>query len=257
MSYESETELRVIQLLSFASQITYYQEQPLAISYEYDGRQRTYYPDLLAATADGSCILIEVKPVYEMAMAINIAKYRATADFCRLRGWGLVATDGSRTRRLLEQQAVDPRLENALSLALAAGHELSWPQIRAAAGVLPMGSLDLAALILSRSGSGVPARSGCEGAHLRTERGPGRHRPRRPQRGPGIAPSKVSPGPSSCPRRRTSRLPALPREAGAVRNLPTGAFPGPSQGLEGAAGRPLECRMTTRRRETSMWGCPP
>ncbi|MGX1729904.1 TnsA endonuclease N-terminal domain-containing protein, partial [Streptomyces diastaticus] len=150
VSYESETELRVIQLLSFASQITYYQEQPLAIGYEYEGRQRTYYPDLLAATADGSCVLIEVKPVYEMAMAINVAKYRATADFCRRRGWGLVVTDGYRTRRLLEHQAVDPRLEDALSLALAAGHELSWPQIRAAVGVLPMGSLDLAALILSR-----------------------------------------------------------------------------------------------------------
>ncbi|MFD7856155.1 TnsA endonuclease N-terminal domain-containing protein [Streptomyces microflavus] len=150
VSYESETELRVIQLLSFASQITYYQEQPLAISYEYEGRQRTYYPDLLAATTDGSCVLIEVKPVYEMAMAINVAKYRAAADFCRVRGWGLVATDGYRTRRLLEHQAVDPGLEDALALALAAGHELSWPQIRAAAGVLPMGSLDLAALILSR-----------------------------------------------------------------------------------------------------------
>ncbi|WP_311316986.1 MULTISPECIES: TnsA endonuclease N-terminal domain-containing protein [unclassified Streptomyces] len=114
------------------------------------GRQRTYYPDLLAATADGSCVLIEVKPVYEMAMAINVAKYRATADFCRRRGWGLVATDGYRARRLLEHQVVDPRLEDALALALGAGHELSWPQIRAAAGVLPMGSLDLAALILSR-----------------------------------------------------------------------------------------------------------
>ncbi|MFD4257599.1 TnsA endonuclease N-terminal domain-containing protein [Streptomyces sp. NPDC058534] len=150
VSYESETELQVIQLLSFASQVTYYQEQPLAISYVYEGRQRTYYPDLLAATADGGCILIEVKPVYEMAMAINAAKYRAAAEFCRRRGWGLVATDGYRTRRLLEHREVDPRLDAALSLALAAGQELSWPQVRAATGVLPLGSLDLAALILRR-----------------------------------------------------------------------------------------------------------
>lgn len=123
---------------------------PRVISYECEGRQRTYYPDLLAATADGSCGLIEVKPMYERAMAINVAKYRANADFCRRRGWGLVATDGYRTRRLLEHQAVDLRLEHALCRAPAAGHELSWPQIRAASGVLPMSSLDLAALILSR-----------------------------------------------------------------------------------------------------------
>ncbi|NEB09755.1 hypothetical protein G3I32_12920 [Streptomyces coelicoflavus] len=150
VSYESETERQVIQLLSFASQVTYYQEQPLAISYVYEGRQRTYYPDLLAATADGSCILIEVKPVYEMAMAINVAKYRAAADFCRRRGWGLLATDGYRTRRLLEHREVDPRLDTALSLALAAGQELSWPQVRAATGVIPLGTLDVSALVLRR-----------------------------------------------------------------------------------------------------------
>lgn len=150
VSYESETERQVIQLLSFASQVTYYQEQPLAISYLHEGRQRTYYPDLLAATADGSCILIEVKPVYEMAMAINIAKYRAAADFCRRRGWGLLATDGYRTRRLLEHREVDPRLDAALSLALAAGQELSWPQVRAATGPLPLGALDVSALVLRR-----------------------------------------------------------------------------------------------------------
>lgn len=150
VSYESETELRVIQLLSFAPQIAYYQEQPLAISYQFAGQQRTYYPDLLAATVDGRCILIEVKPVYEMAMAVNVAKYRAAVEFCRNRGWGLVATDGNRTRRLLEQRTVDPRLETTLAAALEAQGELSWPQVRAAAGSLPLDTLGLCSLILKR-----------------------------------------------------------------------------------------------------------
>jgi hypothetical protein len=150
VAYESETELRVVQLLSFAPQIAYYQEQPLAISYEFAGQQRTYYPDLLVATADGRCILIEVKPVYEMAMAVNVAKYRAAEAFCRSKGWGLVATDSKRTRRLLENRPVDPHVEAALSAALDEHAELAWPQVHAALGALPLDSLSLAALILKR-----------------------------------------------------------------------------------------------------------
>ncbi|NBE54721.1 TnsA endonuclease N-terminal domain-containing protein [Streptomyces boluensis] len=148
VSYESETELSVIQLLSFAPQIAYYQEQPFAISYEYAGRLRTYYPDLLAATEDGRCVLIEVKPVFEMAMAVNVAKYRAAVEFCRNRGWGFVATDGYRTRRVIEDRTVDPRLEARLTAALEAQGELTWPQVRAAVDALPLDALGLCSLIL-------------------------------------------------------------------------------------------------------------
>jgi hypothetical protein len=150
VAYESETELRVVQLLSFTPQIAYYQEQPLAIRYEFAGRQRTYYPDLLVATADGRCILIEVKPVYEMAMAVNVAKYRALEAFCRSRGWGLVATDSKRTRRLLENRSVDPHVEATLTAALDEHGKLTWPQVRTAVGSSPLDSLSLAALILKR-----------------------------------------------------------------------------------------------------------
>jgi len=148
VSYESQSELHVIQLLGLAPQIAYYQEQPLAIRYQFRGRQRTYFPDLLAATEDGRCILIEVKPVYEMATAVNAAKYLALEAFCRDRGWGLLATDGSRTRRLIEDRDVDPQLETVLAEALDRRGELSWPQVRAVIGILPMTALDLSALIL-------------------------------------------------------------------------------------------------------------
>ncbi|WP_030957847.1 TnsA endonuclease N-terminal domain-containing protein [Streptomyces sp. NRRL S-378] len=153
VAYESDTELRVIQLLSFAPQVAYYQEQPLAISYWFAGRQRTYYPDLLMATVDGQCILIEVKPVYEMAMAVNVAKYRAVEAFCRNRGWGLIATDGNRTLSLLENRSVDPRVDTALTAALETHGELTWPQVRAALGDLEVDSLTMSALILKRSWS--------------------------------------------------------------------------------------------------------
>ncbi|WP_406089485.1 sigma factor-like helix-turn-helix DNA-binding protein [Streptomyces sp. NBC_01013] len=185
VSYESDAELRVIQLLSFAPQIAYYQEQPLAISYEFAGQQRTYYPDLLAATVDGRCILIEVKPVYEMAMAVNVAKYRATEEFCRPRGWGLVATDGYRTRRLLEHRTVDSRLESALAAALDAQGELTWPQVVAAADSLPLDTLGLCSLILKHGWTW----------HSR----PYRLRPALPSNGPSTAKDPVVPAPHRLP----------------------------------------------------------
>ncbi|WP_055530913.1 TnsA endonuclease N-terminal domain-containing protein [Streptomyces graminilatus] len=176
VAYESETELRVVQLLSFAPQIAYYQEQPLAISYEFAGRHRTYYPDLLVATADGRCILIEVKPVYEMAMAVNVAKYRAVEAFCRSKGWGLVATDSKRTRRLLENRPVDPHVEVVLSAALDEHTELTWPQVQAALGTVPLDSLSLAALILKRgwewSIRPYRLRSGTQANHSRVPSAP-------------------------------------------------------------------------------------
>lgn len=149
VAYESDTELSVIQLLSFSTQIAYYQEQPLSVGYRYDGQQRTYYPDLLAVTTDGRCIVIEVKPQFEMATAINVVKYRALQQFCDNRGWGFVMTDnGNRTRTLLETRPVDPRLDASLSAALAHHGQLTWPQVRAAIGTTPLHWADMSALIL-------------------------------------------------------------------------------------------------------------
>ncbi|WP_158717831.1 sigma factor-like helix-turn-helix DNA-binding protein [Streptomyces sp. NRRL F-2664] len=153
VAYESDTELRAIQLLSFAPQVAYYQEQPLAVGYWFSGRQRTYYPDLLVATVDGRCVLVEVKPLYEMATAVNVAKYRAVEALCRERGWGLLATDGNRTLRLLKGRPVDPRVEAVLTAALEQRGELTWPQVRAALGDLDIDALTMSALVLRRGWS--------------------------------------------------------------------------------------------------------
>lgn len=83
-----------------------------------------------------------------MAIAINIAKYWAMEEFCRERGWGLLTTDGARTRKHLENRSTDPRLESILSAALTEHEELTWPQVHAAIGSIPFDSMDLAALIL-------------------------------------------------------------------------------------------------------------
>ncbi|MFD8756238.1 TnsA endonuclease N-terminal domain-containing protein [Kitasatospora sp. NPDC059577] len=149
VAYESEPERHLIQLLSFAPQVAYYQEQPLAIGYEFDGRARTYFPDLLVATTDGRCVLIEVKALFEMATAVNRAKHHALEQLCRERGWGLLVTDGYRTRTLLEEHRPDPRLVDLIGPLLADGTVLGWSQVVSAAGQRP-DWMDFAALVLSR-----------------------------------------------------------------------------------------------------------
>lgn len=67
MAFESRDELSLIRALDMAPQVPWFCEQPAAIGYIFAGRHRTYYPDLLAATRDGYCILIEVKPAVRPA----------------------------------------------------------------------------------------------------------------------------------------------------------------------------------------------
>jgi hypothetical protein len=61
VAYESIAELPLIQVLDNAPQVSWFCEQPIAVGYSFAERHRTYYPDLLAATDDGHCVLIEVK----------------------------------------------------------------------------------------------------------------------------------------------------------------------------------------------------
>ncbi|MFC5149444.1 TnsA endonuclease N-terminal domain-containing protein [Streptomyces aureoversilis] len=147
VQYESVTELRVVQLLDHADQVAYFQEQPLAVDYTHAGRRRSYYPDFLAVTTDGRTVLIEAKPRGDIPLAINQAKHRAAAGLCRRKGWGLLVTDGARTRADLARHPADPELERRIGAALASG-ELTWPDVRDIAHGIPFTSLDLAALVL-------------------------------------------------------------------------------------------------------------
>ncbi|WP_370417656.1 TnsA endonuclease N-terminal domain-containing protein [Streptomyces sp. QH1-20] len=71
VQYESVTELRVVQLLDHADQVTSFQEQPLALGYTHAGRRRSHYPDFLAVTTDGRTVLIEAKPRGDIPLAIT------------------------------------------------------------------------------------------------------------------------------------------------------------------------------------------
>lgn len=114
--FESRTELSLIRALDMAPQVTWFWEQPTAIGYTFAGGHHTYYPDLLAATEDGYCILIEVKPLLDMPLAINQAKAAAARAFCARNGWGFLVTDLRRSLNDLLTMPVPRKLRGNLPM---------------------------------------------------------------------------------------------------------------------------------------------
>ncbi len=132
VGYDSEAELRIIQMLDGADDlIASYCEQPVKLSYTMYGHRHDYYPDLLVDLRDGRRLLIEVKArLDEFALYKNVVKFEAAQEFCRVLGWGFLAvTDRLQTPITLVNRQVDASVEQALRHHLSTGptdwHSLS------------------------------------------------------------------------------------------------------------------------------------
>lgn len=150
VAYESTAELQIIKTLERARQIGWFCEQPVAIPYTFDGWPRTYYPDLVAVTDDSRCLLIEVKPQTDMALAINLAKTQAARAFCTRRGWGYLCTDGRRTLRGLQNVVVPEPAAQAITEALRDRKRLTWSDTAPIRAEYAITGVHLAALVIQR-----------------------------------------------------------------------------------------------------------
>lgn len=151
VSDESVSELSLIRALDWAPQITWFCEQPVAIGYTFAGRHRTYYPDLLVATDDGYCVLIEVKPSLDMPLAITQAKADAARKFCADRGWGYFLTDdGGRTVHDLVTLPVPEQAAQAFADALYTAGTMTWRDIKAHRELQGLTSVQVGALAVQR-----------------------------------------------------------------------------------------------------------
>jgi hypothetical protein len=92
--YDSELEMSFYKTLEHSSLIKRYVEQPFEIEYNLDGQTRNYYPDVLVYLNDGRCVVIEIKPVFYMALWKNVVKYESLRGFCNKHGLGCLMTDG-------------------------------------------------------------------------------------------------------------------------------------------------------------------
>lgn len=64
--YRSSYELQAYMLLDTDPDVALYITEPMAIPYTYKGKTRRYIPDIYVELADGSWMIIEVKPEYQL-----------------------------------------------------------------------------------------------------------------------------------------------------------------------------------------------
>ena len=150
VAFESRTELSLIRALDRAPQVEWFCEQPAAIGYIFAGRHRTYYPDLLAATKDGYCILIEVKPLLDMPLAINQAKAAAARAFCARNGWGFLVTDLRRSLNDLLTMPVPEEASRQFADALRETGTMTWQDIKSHRAQCELTAVQVAALATQR-----------------------------------------------------------------------------------------------------------
>lgn len=119
-----------------------YQEQPCKVRYSrINGERSIYIPDLLICLTDGRMLLIEVKPLWQMAVSDNLIKSQAGHRFAAERGWGWVTVaHAGRTYTDLLERDIDP----AAHRALAAG-PITWPTMLELRQRIRLTTLDVAA----------------------------------------------------------------------------------------------------------------
>ena len=75
--YRSSYELAFYQQLDQESEVSTYEVEAVQIPYYFDGRQRTYIPDVLIHYTDGGQELVEIKPEALLDTPENDAKFEA------------------------------------------------------------------------------------------------------------------------------------------------------------------------------------
>ncbi|HEP0304262.1 TPA: TnsA endonuclease N-terminal domain-containing protein [Providencia rettgeri] len=154
VQYESGLELNIMTQLERSDQVSFYQEQPVAIPYSFKDKLRKYYPDLLVATVDGRCLLIEVKPTDSMTLSINRAKANAGRAWAHARGWGWLVVSGRHTLRQLEEHVISADKRMLIENELNASGGLTWCEMMGLRMRHELTRLDLTAYIL-QSGAEV------------------------------------------------------------------------------------------------------
>lgn len=129
VQYESMIEFTFLLRLEELPEVVLYQEQPFVVPYQQGERTRCYYPDVLFVLQDGRGIVVEIKPVFQMALHKNLIKWSALRQFCRKEGFGLLVTDGRYAIQEVQHRHINPDFVTAMRTALLRG-PLSWHEYR-------------------------------------------------------------------------------------------------------------------------------
>ncbi len=86
VAFESLIERDFIYLLDFESDVTWFAEQPLTISYQHKKKTLGYTPDFHVIRGDQN-ILVECKPQKFISKDDNQRKFAAAQAWCEAKGW--------------------------------------------------------------------------------------------------------------------------------------------------------------------------
>ena len=82
----STYEKRYCELLDTSQDVRTYRSEPMYIPYSSGETVRNYVPDFLVTYLDGSCVLVEVKPMALVNLPGNVVKINAARNWCAENG---------------------------------------------------------------------------------------------------------------------------------------------------------------------------
>ena len=99
--YRSSYEKKFIYWLENNPSVKYWGSECIKIPYFYikDGKTHSYYPDYFVKMQDGTCMVVEIKPLSQTKKPLNenswvgeayiknMCKWKATTEFCKAKGY--------------------------------------------------------------------------------------------------------------------------------------------------------------------------
>ena len=148
VQYESKLEMKFLSYLENSDSVVFYREQPIQVPYQFYNKTYLYYPDFVFFLNDGRGVIVEVKPLHQMALKINFVKWAALKEYCNQNGLGLLVTDGRYAIQQIMNYESDPEFTNAVLAKLREGNNLNWNQYKEIRELFHPSTKDFASLIM-------------------------------------------------------------------------------------------------------------
>ena len=129
VQYESGLEMNFLFYLECFDDVIFYQEQPVRIPYDFEGRTYSYYPDFLFVLKSGAGIITEIKPVFKMALRENLTKWSALKAYCAQNSLGLLVTDGRYSIQQIQRHEVKSDFSSSVLEKLRQGN-INWTEYK-------------------------------------------------------------------------------------------------------------------------------
>jgi hypothetical protein len=131
VNYRSELELNFYRFLEQIDEVVEYHERPFGLPYESEGRRIIYYPDLFILLRNRRGIVVEIMPVFRMALWRNLVTFDSLHNYCLKVGFGLLVTDGYGCLEQMRQYKVEQRYTREVMRNLRKRGTLDWNTYRA------------------------------------------------------------------------------------------------------------------------------